>query len=140
MYNLLETNLGDNELRQKHRVLLTGTCLIRRYPNILKGFLEKFDSPAHIHICLETYHMDQVGYKLTLMIRYSSIKELTVLTIDGSPHCLQLHFLVEDQRKFYPELKINHFVIEKGKIYEIELKAVKISRHLHKIQKLINKS
>ena len=65
MFNLLETNLGDNELREKRRILLTGTCLISRYPEILKDFLKKFNSPAHKHICLETYHMDQVGYKLT---------------------------------------------------------------------------
>lgn len=139
MYNLLETNLGDKELRQKKRIILTGTCLIRRHPEILKEFLEKFDSPAHVHICLETYQMDQVGYKLTLMMDYSDIKELTVLTIDGSPHCLQLHFLAEDQRKFHPNLKINHFVIEKGKVYEIEPNAVKAARHLHKVQKLIKK-
>ncbi|NVM01765.1 MAG: 4Fe-4S ferredoxin [Candidatus Helarchaeota archaeon] len=137
MFNLLETNLGDNELREKRRILLTGTCLIRRYPDILKDFLKKFNSPAQQHICLETHHMDQVGYKLTLMIRYSSIEELTILTIDGSPHCLQLHYLAEDQCKFYPDLKINHFVIEKGTVHEIESKAVKISRHLHKVQKLI---
>ena len=137
MYNLLETNLGDNELRKKHRILLTGTCIMKRYPDILQEYMEKFNSPAHIHICLETYHMDQVGYKLTLMIQYSRIEELTVLTIDGSPHCLQLHYLAEDQRKFYPDLKINHFVIEKGKIHEIEPKAVKMSRHLHKVQKLV---
>jgi len=139
LFNLLETNLGDNEVRQKRRILLTGTCLIRRYPDILKAYLEKFRSPAHIHICLETYHMDQVGYKLTLMMRYSNIEELTVLTIDGSPHCLQLHYLAEDQRKFYPELKINHFTIEKGTVYEIEPRAVKASRHLFKVQKLIKK-
>ena len=137
MYNLLETNLGDDELRKKRRILLTGTCLMCRYPDILENFQEKLNSPAHIHICLETYHMDQVGYKLTLMIKYSDIEELTILTIDGSPHCLQLHYLAEDQRKFYPNLRIAHFVIEKGTVHEIEPKAIKISRHLHKVQKLI---
>lgn len=136
MYNLLETNLGDKRLREKRKILLTGTCLIRRHPEILKEFLDRYENPAHVHVCLEAYHMDQVGYKLTLMIRYSSIEELTVLTIDGSPHCLQLHYLAEDQRKFH-DLKINHFVIEKGKIHEIEPRAVKASRHLHEVQKLI---
>lgn len=135
--NLLSTNLGDDELREKRRILLTGTCIMRRFPDILEDFLKKLNSPAHMHICLETYHMDQVGYKLTLMIKYSNIEELTVLTIDGSPHCLQLHYLAEDQRYFYPDLQISHFVIEKGIVYEIDPKAVKISRHLHKVQKLI---
>ncbi len=132
-------NLGDKKLREHGKMLLTGTCLPTQYPDIFKTY--KDEERRHVHICLETFHSDQVGYKLAMMIKYSKVKDVLILTIDGSPHCLQLHILMDDINKhfFNKELKVKHVVIEKGKIHNIENNNIKISRHLHKIQELVNK-
>jgi len=129
-------NLGDRKLREHQKMLLTGTCLSTQYQDIFKEY--NVDDRRHVHICLETFHSDQVGYKLAMMIKYSKVKDILILTIDGSPHCLQLHILVDDINKhfFNNEVKVKHVVIEKGKIHEIDNKNIKISRHLHKIQGL----
>ncbi|MHA1894572.1 MAG: hypothetical protein ACTSX4_08735 [Candidatus Helarchaeota archaeon] len=138
MPRILEMNLGDRELRKKQKMLLTGTCLPTQYPDIFKKYME--EDRRHVHICLETFLADQVGYKLAMMIKYSKVKDVLVLTIDGSPHCLHLHILMDDLKKhFLPDLKLQHVVIEKGKIHEIDNKNIKISRHLHKIQNLVDK-
>ncbi|MHA1232255.1 MAG: 4Fe-4S ferredoxin [Candidatus Helarchaeota archaeon] len=135
--NLLETNVGAVRLRNKP-LLLYGTCIEERYPEILEDF-KKDREP--IHICLETFHMDHVGYKLANIIKYSKISELTILTIDGSPHCYQLHVLGQDLiRHFTPELKVEHWVIEKGKLYKIPYQVITVARHLHKVKKLVENS
>ena len=137
MSRLLEMNLGDRKLREHQKMLLTGTCLPMQYPEIFKKY--NTEDRRHVHICLETFPVDQVGYKLAMMIKYSKVEDVLVLTIDGSPHCLQLHILVDDLTKhFFPNLKVKHIVIEKGKIHEIDSKNIKISRHLHKIQNLVD--
>ena len=137
MSRLLEMNLGDRKLRECRKMLLTGTCLPMQYPEIFKKY--NTEDRRHVHICLETFLADQVGYKLAMMLKYSKVEDVLVLTIDGSPHCLHLHILVDDLTKhFLPDLKVKHAVIEKGKIHEIDNKNIKISRHLHKIQSLVD--
>ncbi|TFF86371.1 MAG: hypothetical protein EU551_01785 [Promethearchaeota archaeon] len=134
MKHLLETNVGANRLRDK-KLLLYGTCVEDKYPKILNDFLKDREP---IHICLETFHMDHVGYKLVNIIKYSQIKNLTILTIDGSPHCYQLHVLGQDIiRHFEPNLKVEHWVIEKGELFKIPYKAITVARHLHRIKKLL---
>ncbi|MHA1271582.1 MAG: hypothetical protein ACTSPY_17445 [Candidatus Helarchaeota archaeon] len=133
MKHLLETNVGLKRLKEK-RILLYGTCVEDRYPEILDEFLEGREP---LHICLETFHMDHVGYKLINIIKYSKIKDLTILTVDGSPHCYQLHVLGQDIiRHFEPELKVEHWVIEKGRLYKIPYKVITIARHLHRVKQL----
>lgn len=135
---ILETNVGDERFRKTQRLLFYGTCVPDRYPEIFKEFAE---GRTPVHACLEDLHMDHVGYKLVNVIKYSKIKELTILTIDGSPHCYQLHTLGQDIKRHFTnegEMKIFHFVIEKGKIFEISYQAITLARHLHRVQKLLD--
>ncbi|MHA1263760.1 MAG: hypothetical protein ACTSRS_00850 [Candidatus Helarchaeota archaeon] len=135
---ILECNVGDERFRKTRRLLLYGTCLPDRYPKIFQEFAE---GRAPVHACLEDLHMDHVGYKLVNIIKFSKIQELTILTIDGSPHCYQLHVLGQDILRHFTsegEVHVSHFVIEKGTIYEISYQAITVARHLHRVQKLIN--
>jgi hypothetical protein len=62
------------------------------------------------------------------------ILRVAALTIDGSPHCIQLHFLIEDiKRHFTPEVETDHYVVEKGNVHQVSAAAVKRARHLSKI-------
>lgn len=132
---ILECNVGDMQFQQTKRLLLFGTCLPNRYPEIFEKFLE---GRAPVHACLEDLHMDHVGYKLVNIIKYSKIEELTILTIDGSPHCYQLQVLGQDiKRHFAPEVEISHYVIEKGDLYEISYQTITVARHLNRVQKLL---
>lgn len=133
---ILSTNVGDKRFRDNPHLLLYGTCVPDRFPTIFKQFAAE---KTPLYACLEDLHMDHVGYKLVSIIKYSKIEDLTILTIDGSPHCYQLHVLGQDlKRHFAPELSISHFVIEKGNVYEISNQAITVARHLHRVQKLLN--
>ncbi len=135
---LLSTNVGDAELREKGNVLLVGTCALKRYPSIVEEYAKKDVEKAILPVCMEEVHMNHAGYKIASIVRYAHIRKLTALTIDGSPHCVQLHYVVEDiQRHFTPEIETEHFVIEKGEVVRISPTAVKRSRHLSKIERNI---
>jgi len=133
---LMRINVGDQRLREKQNLLLVGSCT-DRYPDLVKEICEKEGGHVVIHICLEETHMNQAGFKIGSIVKYSDIKQVTILTVDGSPHCVQLHYAVEDiKRHFAPEIETAHFVIEKGRLFEISPDTVKRSRHLSKIQKM----
>lgn len=136
--HLMRINVGDKRLKDKGKLLLIGSCM-DRFPEIVKNFSERDGGQAVLHICLEETHVNQVGFKIGSIVKYSGITEVTALTIDGSPHCVQLHFVIDDvKRHFAPEIETKHFVVEKGKVHEISSDAVKKSRHLSKIQKMIS--
>lgn len=135
---LMRINVGDQRLREKQNLLLVGSCM-DRFPDIVKEICEKDGGHFVLHICLEETHANQAGFKIGSIVKYSDIKKVTTLTVDGSPHCVQLHYVVEDiKRHFAPDIETSHFVIEKGKLFEITADAVKRSRHLSKIQKMID--
>jgi hypothetical protein len=135
---ILESNVGDARFQRTRKLLLYGTCVPDRYPEIFKEFAE---GRTPVHACLEDLHMDHVGYKLVNIIKYSKIEELIILTVDGSPHCYQLHVLGQDLKRHFiseGEVEISHYVIEKGKVHEISYQAITVARHLHRVQKLLN--
>jgi hypothetical protein len=129
------TNVGDARLRNAGNLLLIGSCMGTRYPDIVEEFSKKNGGQSVLEVCLEETHVNQAGFKIASIVRYASIRGLTVLTIDGSPHCVQLHMVVEDiKRHFTPEVETAHYVVEKDEVYEISAEAVKRARHLSKIQ------
>jgi hypothetical protein len=135
---LMSINVGDRRLREKGKLLLIGSCM-NRFPKIVKDFSERDGGQAILHVCLEETHVNQAGFKIGSIVRYAGISEVTALTIDGSPHCVQLHYVIDDvKRHFTPEITTKHYVVEKGKIHEISSDAVKKSRHLSKIEKMIS--
>ncbi|TFG28825.1 4Fe-4S ferredoxin [Candidatus Thorarchaeota archaeon] len=134
---LMSINVGDERLRSKEKLLLIGSCM-DRFPDIINEFAQRDSGYPILHVCLEETHVNQAGFKIASIVRYADIKEITVLTVDGSPHCVQLHYIIQDiRRHFTPELHTRHFVVEKGKVHEISQDAVKRSRHLSKIQKMM---
>ncbi len=137
--HLLRTNVGDETLRDTGQLLLIGSCMKKRYPDIVEKIRVIDGEKALLHVCLEETHMNHAGYKIASMVRYANLSSLTALTIDGSPHCVQLHYLIDDiKRHFIPEVETHHFVVEKGEIMEISPSAIKHSRHLSKIEKIIS--
>ena len=136
--HLMRINVGDKRLRNKGKLLLIGSCM-DRFPKIVKEYSEHDGGYAVLHVCLEETHVNQAGFKIGSIVKYSGISEVIALTVDGSQHCVQLHYVIDDvKRHFAPEITTKHFVVEKGKVHEISSDAVKKSRHLSKIQKMLS--
>ncbi len=136
--SLMSINVGDRRLREKGQLLLVGSCMNSRFPDIVEEYREKDGGQAVLHVCLEEMHVNHAGFKIGSIIRYSDMSKVTVLTVDGSPHCVQLHFVVEDLKShFTPDIETVHFVVEKGKVHQVSPKAVKRARHLSKLESML---
>jgi len=111
------------------KLLVYGSCIPQEFPEIFKQYSEGkecFDA------CLEHVHFNDVIEKLSAILKFNKIEELTVLTIDGSPHCIQLHFAAQDAKRITgADTQLKHFAIEKGKVIEASADKVKAKRHLH---------
>lgn len=136
VYELMSTNVGSRKIRKLKKILIIGSCVISEYPNIYQD-LEK--DHVTLHVCMESYHINMVSLKIASILARLPIKEIIILTIDGSPHCVQLHTAVEEAIKITSSsTNIKHIVIENGKLIEVSNKAVKYSRYLSKIDKLLS--
>ncbi len=124
--------MQDPSLKEKD-LLIYGSCIENVHPQILDRLSE---GKTALHICLEAEHVSLAEAKLLHIITYSKPKSVTVLTMDGSPHCVQLHFAVEQLRKAV-EIPIRHLVIEKGEVFEVSPEAVRAARHLSEVEKLL---
>ena len=133
---LMTTNCGSKRLRENRRLLICGTCVKDEYPTILESFSS---NRQVLLVCLEETHVNMVGLKLIDMFDIIKPEEVVVLTPDGSPHCVQLHYIVEDVKKRLRlnKLPVKHYVVDRGRVYEISELAVKVSRYLHRVERLL---
>lgn len=112
-------------------VLVYSVCMRDWYPEIVEQFST---NRVALWACMEEWHISQVVAKLYNIVTRGGPRELVVLTMDGSPHCLQLHFAAEMLRDRIP---VRHYVVEKGAVIEVPPEAVKAARHLHRVQHLL---
>lgn len=79
--------------------------------------------------------------KIASIIRSSKPKSITIVTIDGSPHCLMLHASVNEAEYVLGErISKKHFVVVNGKeLREISPNAVRVARYLHLVDEVLRK-
>ncbi len=130
---LLSTSVNAGKLRDA-RILLYSRCIEEEHPEILR---ELRDGRVALSVCLTEEHINDVGFKLSTILMMARPREISVLTMDGSPHCIQLHFAIQQSRRLTgAEIEIHHYVIEKGKVYEVDGATIRTARHLSEVQKL----
>ncbi len=127
--DLMSTNAKGKNVRGK-KLLLYGSCLDES-----PEYLEKFKDYTKLAFCPEREHINMAFYKLMAML--SVAEELVVITTDGSPHCVQMHYIADEVLRYSAKkFPLRHFVVNSGKIIEVSSEDVKISRYLSKIKKL----
>lgn len=137
--DLMDFNVAGKKIRELRRVLVYGTCVRDEYPQI---FMEFAEDRVPLAVCLEYTHFNMVALKLASMFARVKLEEIVVLTVDGSPHCVQLHHAVEEARRVVGETapRAEHYVIEGGKAVRVSERAVKTARYLSKIESLLHKT
>lgn len=113
---LLSTNVKSSRLKDSS-LLIHGSCLEAEAQSIFRRLVQE---KVPLATCLETVHMNMVGFKIATMIKAASPKEISVLTMDGSPHFVQLHFAVEQAiQQTGCKLRPRHFAVSKDALHEI---------------------
>jgi len=132
--DLMSTSVTSTALL-KANLLLYSKCLRLEHPKLLQSQARNKKALA---ICLQETHMDNAGFKIATIILKSQPKSITVLTMNGSPHCIQLHFAVEQARQLTGYSgQVEHFVVEKGELFKVSPEAIKQARHLASVQQLL---
>lgn len=134
---LLSTNAASKEIRANPRLLIYGECVRTEHPEVLE---RASDGRVPLAACPEAEHINLMALKVASILSRLDIEELVVLTVDGSPHCVQLHHGVEEAVKVSgSSVKVKHLVVYKGKASEVSRKAVKTARYLYKVDDLIKR-
>ncbi|MCI8291133.1 MAG: hypothetical protein HFJ25_02620 [Clostridia bacterium] len=130
MKDLLKTNCFDIH----ETMIIVGSCLKSMQPESYKE-LEKISSNIY-DVCLEKEHLNMVVTKIIGMIARGKIKNLIFATVDKSPHCVQLHYVVKELENAIDISNINiiNYVSVDNKLNEIPLEVISLSKNLSKLK------
>lgn len=118
-------------------LLLVGECVQDIFPDVYREFVE---GRVVLTTCPEAENASLIMGKLASILTCSSPKELTVLTVEGSPHCFTLHASVNEALFVTgAEISSRHFVIVEGKALRVSPESVRVGRYLHLVQKCIQR-
>ena len=130
MKDLLKTNCFDIQ----ETMIIVGSCLDRIQPKAYEE-LEKISSNIY-DVCLEKEHLNMVVAKIIGMLARGNIKKLVFATIDKSPHCVQLHYVVKELENAIDisNIEIINYVAVDNKLVEIPIEVISLSKNLSKLK------
>lgn len=133
MKDLLKTNCFDIQ----ETMIIVGSCLPAMQPKAyeeLKGI-----SPNIYETCLEREHLNMVVTKVIGMIARGKIKKLVFATVDKSPHCVQLHYVVKELENAMnlDNIKIINYVAVNNELIEIPIEVISLSKNLSKLKGIL---
>lgn len=133
MQDLLKTNCFD----VKETMIIVGSCLERMQPNAYKK-LEQISTNIY-DVCLEKEHLNMVVTKIIGMIARGKIKKMIFTTVDKSPHCIQLHYVVKELENAVDisNIEIINYVATDNKLIEIPIEVISLSKNLSKLKEKI---
>lgn len=133
--DLLKTNCFDTQ----ETMIIIGSCLDRMQPEAYKE-LEKISSNIY-DVCLEKEHLNMVVTKIIGMVARGKIKKLVFATVDKSPHCVQLHYVIKELENAIDisNLEIINYVAVDNKLIEISLETISLSKNLKELQEKGNR-
>ena len=115
-------------------MIIVGSCLERMQPEAYKE-LEKISSNIY-DVCLEKEHLNMVVTKIIGMVARGKIKKLVFATVDKSPHCVQLHYVIKELENAIDisNLEIINYVAVDNKLIEISLETISLSKNLKELE------
>ena len=133
MQDLLKTNCFD----VKETMIIVGSCLERMQPNAYKK-LEQISTNIY-DVCLEKEHLNMVVTKIIGMIARGKIKKMIFATVDKSPNCIQLHYVVKELENAVDisNIEIINYVATDNKLIEIPIEVISLSKNLSKLKEKI---
>ena len=130
MKDLLKINCFDIQ----ETMIIVGSCLESMQPKAYKQ-LEQISTNIY-DVCLEKEHLNMVVTKIIGMIARGKIKKLIFATVDKSPHCIQLHYIIKELENAIDisNIEITNYVAVDNKLIEIPLEVISLSKNLSKLK------
>ena len=135
MKDLLKTNCFDIQ----ETMIIVGSCLDRMQPEAYKE-LEQISSNIY-DVCLEKEHLNMVVTKIIGMIARGKIKKLVFATVDKSPHCVQLHYVIKELENAIDisNIELINYVAVDNKLNKIPIEIISLSKNLSKLKEFSKK-
>lgn len=133
MKDLLKTNCFDVE----ETMIIVGSCLQNMQTKAYEE-LSKISNNIY-EVCLEKEHLNMVVTKVIGMLARGKIKKLIFATVDKSPHCIQLHYIIKESENAIDisNIEIINYVAVDNKLIEIPLEVISLSKNLLKLKEKI---
>lgn len=134
MKDLLKTNCYDAE----ETMLIIGSCLPQMQPKAYEKLKEKCENIYEV--CLEREHLNMVITKVMGMLSRVKVKKLIFATVDKSPHCVQLHYVMKELEKAMDlsEVEMENYVVVENELVEISVEVIALSKNLGKLKEKFN--
>ena len=133
MKDLLKTNCFDTH----ETMIIVGSCLQSMQP---KAFKEIENISNNIYdVCLEKEHLNMVVTKIIGMVARGKVKKLVFVTVDKSPHCVQLHYVIKELENAIDisNIEVINYVAVDNKLIEIPIEIIGLSKNLAKLKEKI---
>ena len=130
MKDLLKTNCFDIQ----ETMIIIGSNM---QPEAYKE-LEKISNNIY-EVCLEKEHLNMIVTKIIGMLARGKVKKLIFATVDKSPHCIQLHYVIKELENAIDinNIEIINYVATENKLIKIPIEVISLSKNLSKLSKKI---
>ncbi|MCI8308881.1 MAG: hypothetical protein HFJ45_01400 [Clostridia bacterium] len=130
MKDLLKTNCFDVQ----EIMIIVGSCLKSMQPKAFNE-LEKISNNIY-DVCLEKEHLNMVVTKIIGMLAREKVKKIIFATVDKSPHCVQLHYIIKELENAIDisKIKIVNYVAVDNELIEIPLRVIGLSKNLARLK------
>ena len=87
-------------------------------------------------VCLEKEHLNMVVTKIIGMLARGKVKKIIFATVDKSPHCVQLHYVIKELENAIDisNIEIINYVAVDEELVEIPLEVISLSKNLSKLK------
>ncbi len=134
MKDLMKSNIYDCT----EEIVIVGSCLKAMQPKAFAD-IEKMNLPI-FELCLEQTHINMAITKILGMIRAKKIKRIIFASVDKSPHCIQLHYIQDEIRKFGFVLDFVNYVAVDNALIKISKETITLSKNLSKLSTICQNS
>lgn len=135
MKELLKTNCFDTS----ETMVIMGSCLPAMQP---KAYEQLKEISQNIYeICLEETHLNMAVTKMIGMIARGTVKKLVFATVDKSPHCVQLHYIIKELENMMnlEGIKIENYVAKDNQLVQIPVEVISLSKNLTQLKEIYQK-
>ncbi len=133
MKRLMETNIYDVD----EVLIVAGSCLKFMQPKAFSE-IEKISSNIY-SVCLEETHVNMVITKVGGILRTGKVKKIVFVSVDKSPHCIQMHYIQDELKKMMNNLEniiVENYVAVDNRIELISPEVISLSKNLSKLSTL----
>ena len=133
MKELMKTNIYDC----KEEIIIVGSCLKSMEPLAYEE-LENMNMPI-FNLCLEESHINMAITKILGMVRAKDIKRIIFVSVDRSPHCVQLHYIQDEIIKLGFNVESINYIARNNELVLISKEAIKLSKNLFELNDKVSK-